>query len=445
MGVQAMKLLWVGDAGCPSGFARATHEILDTLHRTFDVTVLGINYRGDPHAYPYPIFAAMPGGDFMGIGRLVWMCDYVKPDIIVIQNDGWNIPEFVAQVRRFQEFNHVPIVASVAVDGKNFARYWLDGVAHTIFWTKFAQDEARRSGFKGLSTVIPLGVDTSTYHPMDKKEALTIRGIEKAGDAFIVGSVNRNQVRKRWDLLIRYFADWVLTGPILDAYLFLHAAPTGDTGVKVRELAAYYGVMERLILVEPPVWYGVDESMLAATYNCFDVSLSTTQGEGFGLTTLEAMACGVPCIVPKWSALGDWAAEAALMVSCPTTCIGPPYVNVIGGVADQKETVEALDLFYRDRDQLAHYSAKSLILATQPRYQWKRIGEQYDEVLQRCCHESQDARHRGDGKEDAGLREAVPGRGGQGDLSGSRDRGDGNEEAHAGGHHADGAASRQPA
>lgn len=376
-----MKLLWVGDAGCPSGFARATHGVLDTLRHSFDVTVLGINYRGDPHDYPYPIFAAAPGGDFMGIGRMVWMCDYIKPDVIIIQNDGWNIPEYVERVRKFKEFNHIPIVAVVAVDGKNFDRRWLDGLAHVIFWTKFAQDEAKRAGFRGPSTVIPLGVDTSIYFPQSKRQARKDRGIEAAADSFIIGNVNRNQPRKRWDLLIRYFAEWALSGPILDAYLFLHTAPTGDTSIRVRELAAYYGVIERLILVEPPTWYGVEDKMLATTYNCFDVNLSTTQGEGFGLTTLEAMACGVPCVLPKWSALGDWATEGALMVPCPTTAIGPPYVNVIGGVADQAATVAALDRLYRDRALLKEQGERALALAQQLRFQWKSVGERYDEVL----------------------------------------------------------------
>jgi len=63
------KLLWVGDAGCPSGFGLATHKILDVVRHKYDVTVLGLNYRGDPHGYPYEIWAASAEGDTFGIGR----------------------------------------------------------------------------------------------------------------------------------------------------------------------------------------------------------------------------------------------------------------------------------------------------------------------------------------------------------------------------------------
>src|SRR5258708_6785135 len=124
------RLLWVGDAGCPSGFAVATHKILDELdyrlNGDFDVTVLGINYNGDPHQYPYPMFAAFVGGDAFGVGRLISMCDTVKPDVIVVQQDGWNIPFYAQALSQCERHATIPLVAIVAVDGKNFRGDWLD-------------------------------------------------------------------------------------------------------------------------------------------------------------------------------------------------------------------------------------------------------------------------------------------------------------------------------
>lgn len=382
------RMLWVGDAGCPSGFARATHNILDMLRHAYDVTVLGMNYRGDPHGYPYQIWPCAPGGDYFGVGRLIWMCDMVKPDVIVLQNDGWNIPSYVQQMKRFvREYGHVPIVAVVAVDGKNFDGRWLDGVALAIFWTQFALDEARGGGYAGPAAVIPLGVDTSVYHPIDRAEARERQLPEQLRDAFIVGNVNRNQPRKRWDLMVKYFAKWITDAKIRDAYLYLHTAPTGDTGVDVRRLAAYYGVVDRLALVQPEVFYGVPESGMADTYNCFDVNASTSQGEGMGLTALESMACGVPQVLPDWAAYGDWAQGGARLVPCPTTHIGPPYVNVIGGIADEAGFIIALDSMYRDRRAREEAGAAALRKALEPRFRWADIGRRYVEALQRCLDE----------------------------------------------------------
>ncbi len=395
------NILFIGDAGCPSGFAKATHNILEHVHgdrpgdgEEYNVTVMGINYRGDPHDYPYKMFTAAPGGDAFGIGRLIWMCDWVRHeygslDLIILQNDGWNIPMYLQQLRikksngeyGWPEHAAVPVMAIVAVDGKNFNSAWLDGVQHAIFWTQFALSEARAGGYKGPASVIPLGVDMGIYHPMDKSEIRRKRLPEQLHDAFIVGNVNRNQPRKRWDLLVKYFAKWINEKGVRDAYLYLHTAPTGDTGVDVVGLAHYYGIVDRLALVTPEVFYGVSDHDMAETYNCFDINASTTQGEGFGLTTLESMACGVPQILPDWSALGDWAKSGAWMVPCLTTHVGPPYVNVIGGVADETRFIGALDRMYRDKAGRANNAQAALETAQQPQFQWSSIGQAYLEVL----------------------------------------------------------------
>jgi glycosyltransferase involved in cell wall biosynthesis len=382
------KLLWIGDAGCPSGFAQATHHILDTLRSEFDVVVLGMNYRGDPHPYPYPIYACAPGGDPFGVGRLIWMCDLVKPDVIVLQNDGWNIQPYVRKLHlqikgkyAFPEYASIPIIAAIAVDGKNFVDEWLDGVSFAIFWTQFALDEAREGGYAGPAVVIPLGVDLDIYHPIDRAEVRARQLPEQIRDAFIVGNVNRNQPRKRWDLMVKYFAAWINSTGIRDAYLYLHTAPTGDTGCDVKRLATYYGVVDRLALVQPEVFYGATEQEMVDTYNCFDVNASTTQGEGFGLTTLESMACGVPQILPDWSALGDWALGAAWLVPCLTTHIGPPYVNVIGGIADETRFVQALDQMYGDTWTREHNRQAALERAQEPRFRWADIGQAWLRVL----------------------------------------------------------------
>ena len=376
------KLLFVGDAACPSGFARATHEILDATRYTYDITVLGINYRGDPHSYPYPIYAAWVGGDALGVSRLIWMCDAVKPDIIVLQNDPWHIPAYLAQLRRVPEYAGIPVVAAVAVDGKNCLGVGLNGLAHAIFWTQFGLDEAREGGYTGNASVIPLGVDLDMYKPSSRLEARN-RRLPTLGDAFIIGNVNRNQPRKRWDLTIRYFAEWVKSKKIDDAYLYLHVAPTGDAGMDVKRLMQYYGVLDRLALLAPQVWYGIPEQEMADTYNCFDLMISTTQGEGMGLTTMEAMACGVPCIVPDWAALGEWAKGAAWMVPCTSTCVGAPIGNmsVIGGVPDEEKFIQALDAMYHNPHYRETNSRAGLERMQQARFRWSNIGKAWVQAL----------------------------------------------------------------
>lgn len=381
------NLLFIGDAGVPSGFARATHETLACMTDDFNITVMGINYRGDPHPYPYEIFAAMPGGDWAGIGRLIWMCDYITKkhgalDVIVIQNDPWNIPMYLKHLSQFPEYANVPVVAAVAVDGLNCGGAGLNGLKLAVFWTQFGLDEARKGGYDGAATVIPLGVDQNVYKPLDRVESRLNLGLtSEFSESFIVGNVNRNQPRKRLDLTIRYFAEWVKSTNVEDAFLYLHVAPTGDTGVNVLELMKYYGVIDRLLLATPQTWYGESEEHMAWTYNAMNMLMSTTQGEGFGLTTLEAMACGVPCIVPRWAALADWGADAALFVECTSTAIGPPYVNVIGGVVDEEAFINALDDMYRTPSLRQEFSEAGLSRASEDRFRWSHIGAAFNNAV----------------------------------------------------------------
>lgn len=385
------RLLWVGDAGVQTGFANATHKTLEVLRETYDVTVLGINYRGDPHPYPYPIYACTPGGDWAGVKRLIWMCDTVNPDVIVIQQDPWNFTPYLDLLGKFKLYRNVPVVGVVAVDGLNCAGILLNRLKLAIFWTEFGEKEARKGGYFGQSAVVPLGVDRQVFHPGDKgdaRKALNLpdylgepgRGALR-DSAFVVGSVGRNQLRKRLDLTIAYFAEWVKSTNITDACLFIHVAPTADEACQPGQLAAYYGIENQVLVREPPAFYGASEEELADGYRAMDVFISTTQGEGMGLPALEAMACGIPCILPDWAAYGDWARDAALLVPCTQIGMTPIGVNVVGGIADRTETINALNKLYHSRHLRQALANSGFDRACEHRFNWRNVGEAFRDEM----------------------------------------------------------------
>ncbi len=407
---QKGRLLWVGDAGVATGFARVTHGICDVLRHRWDLHVLGINYTGDPHPFPFPIYPArtITGGDAFGVARTAKLATYLKPDIIVALNDPWNIPAYMSKA------GNCPVIASMPVDGLNCRGRELNGLAGAVFWTKFGLAEAHRGGYTGPAAVIPLGVDLEIFKPGDRAAARTALGLPPRlrESGFIVGNVNRNQPRKRLDLTIGYFAEWIRTNKIADAYLYLHVAPTGDQGYDVNQLATYYGIASRLIIAEPDIGHGVDEEKLAQTYQAFDVQLSTTQGEGFGLTTLEGMACGIPQIVPDWAALGEIFADAAILIPCTTTACTPNNINAIGGIADRAETIDALDGLYRHPEARENLSARGILLVGRDCYRWPQIGQRFAEVVDAAldptaqelfdgAEENEAARDQGDGAQTA--------------------------------------------
>ena len=392
------RLLWVGDAGCDSGFARCTHKVLDTLRHEWDVTVLALNYRGDPHKYPYPMYPALKYmGDPFGVKRILEVCTAVAPDMVVIQNDPWNIPAYVAALEPMK--TKPVLVGAIAIDGKNCqGERYLNGLDHAIFWTEFAQREAVEGGFTKPSHVVPMGVDRSIYSPGDRDAARKQLGWAdmknpKTGksvpdDAFVFLNVNRNQPRKRMDLTYQYFADFVHNHGADNAYLYMHVAPTGDSGYDLRQLTRYYGLQGRVILVDQGIWNGASEQELVDTYRAADVLISTTQGEGWGLTTLEAMACGLPCIVPDWSALGDWARTAARLVTCSTTALTPNNTNVVGGIPDRDKFVYALREVYFHKPSRDRLTLDSLSLAKQPQFDWANVGRAFGDALNAAYNET---------------------------------------------------------
>jgi D-inositol-3-phosphate glycosyltransferase len=387
------KVLWVGDAVVASGFAKATHGICDVLAKTHDVRVLGLHHDGDPHEYSYPVHTTwfLQGGDVLGAKKLPMLIDEWHPDVVIIQADAWQFPAYLSDLHRKWTDDpklHRPVViGAVAIDGKNARGRGLRHLDHAVFWTKFGQDEAVKGGYEGPSDVIPLGVDLHMFYPEAKLHARRFMTLpEELHDKFIVGYVGRNQPRKRLDLLVRYFANWVNNYDAPDAMLYIHYAPTGEDAWDIKQLGDYYKVNGRIISVRPSLGFGASEKTMRMTYNCFNVFASCTQGEGWGLPHLEAAACRIPLIQPNWSALGEIFAGAAWNVDCTSVYHTPNKANCVGGVPDEEGFIRALNYMYQDRAMVEDHGLRALKVAQRPEYRWSDIGARWSTVIASAIH-----------------------------------------------------------
>lgn len=380
------KLLWVGDAVVKTGFSTVTHRVLDVLKDKWDVHVLGVNYNGDPTPYQKTyggLYPAMLGGDVWGVQRINALVNGLKPDVVLIVNDPWNIPPYVNEIP-----DGVPVVAYCPIDAPNqqAARH-LNALARVIAYTGFGRKELVLGGYTGRCEIIGHGVDTDVFHPVDggrmaaRKQLKLSKNLNE--DSFIVGNVNRNQPRKRLDLTIQYWTQWwVNAGQPRNAYLYLHCS-NNDIGWNVLQLAKYYGMQSQLIITNPNMgpMNNVSEHDLNLIYNAFDVQITTTMGEGWGLTQHEGMAAGTAQIVPEYSALAEWPKDAVRYV--PVTSFGahPQCINTIGGIADAEGFVAAIDEFYTDPSLRDSYGKLALARATEERFKWANVAEQFHAVL----------------------------------------------------------------
>jgi len=326
------------------------------------------------------------GHDSFGVSRLPRLIHELSPDVIVLLNDPWNIPAYLDSVTKYFNGSDIvvpPIFGWLAVDAKNQHAKPLNLLAHVAVWTQFAAGELALGGYTGECSIIPLGVDTSIFYPRDKTEsrlALSTGCDTDLSSAFVVGCVGRNQPRKRLDLTIQYFAEWIKQCGIDDAYLYLHVGPTGDMGFDIVSLVRYYGVQGKVLVASPEVGKGLDESLMPVVYSSLDVLLNTSQGEGWGLTVLEAMACGTPCIVPDWSGLGDWARGVAYLVPCTSTAISAPLNSLaytIGGIPDKQMMIDALSLAYN----ATHVQSETGIVLAK-RLSWQSTASKFQSMLE---------------------------------------------------------------
>ena len=173
-----------------------------------------------------------------------------------------------------------------------------------IAMTRFGQ--AQLQDFAPL--YVPHGVATDVYRPQPRAEVRVPEGIPR--DAFVVGIVAVNKgapSRKSLAEMVEAFA--VFRARHDDAILYLHTELQGaHQGTHLPSLLEELGVPEEAVLVVDQsryLFHPFTPEEMAATYASMDVLLNASMGEGFGLTVLEAQACGIPAIVTDFTAMSE--------------------------------------------------------------------------------------------------------------------------------------------
>jgi len=133
----------------------------------------------------------------------------------------------------------------------------------------------------GDFTVIPLGVDSELFRPMDKIEMRTKYNIPK--DKIVKIFVGSQHPVKGFESIKKMISEnpdefWILV-------LKDNLIPNGKNYV---------------------VFNKISQNILAELYNCADLCVSKSVTESFGLSLVEAMFCNIPVDVPKIGVFWDW-------------------------------------------------------------------------------------------------------------------------------------------
>ena len=188
-----------------------------------------------------------------------------------------------------------------------YTRLLLSGMETVVATSRRSASYLRRP-----SQVIPHGIDTATFRPTaDRRAHRHSLGVP---DGFTIGCFGRIRHQKGTDV----FVDAMLG--VLPQHSDVHALVMGRAVGKhkpflqsLREKVARVGLDDRILfLPEAPV-----EDM-PRWYQALDLFVAPQRREGFGLTPLEAMACGVPVIATTVGAFDE------LVVEGRTGCLIPP-------------------------------------------------------------------------------------------------------------------------
>ena len=376
-----VKILWVGDGGVATGFARVNHSIINNLpSERYEIHHLAVNYRGDP--YPKAkglMYPALIGGDIYGINRLPGLMEKIKPDIVFILNDTWVLSSYLQFIPEDQK-----IVTYFPVDATPLEATWCNSIVERttpVAYTEFGRKAIlKQVDAKADIKVISHGIDTKTFFPIDMLEARgELEGIPP--DSFVVLNSNRNQPRKRIDLTIKGFAKFAKDKP-QSVKLYLHMGRV-DAGWDIISLCERYGILSRLLLTSlelSPNNYVSDER-LNVIYNSADIGLNTSMGEGWGLCSMEMAVCKKAQIVPDCSANSELYSDGRGYLMDIDHYDTYPLIMTDGSVVSVNTVAEALEYYYghpqvREADANAIYD-----YFTKPRFNWKNIAGLWDELF----------------------------------------------------------------
>ena len=431
MSKSPLKILWGSEQPIrPTGYAIVTRQICKRLvERGHEVYVMGWDYNGEPmkHEEGWWMVHAGIGGfstDRMaGPGSptvLEHHLQTLEPDLYFSLIDPWFIGQSVISTNALK----IPYIAYLPVDGFPISYSWKDilKMLHTPLWMshfgkKTFDEFIRRYASNGsaqlklrdpvldrylgddTSSVVYHGVDLDIFQPLEIEKKEIIKDALGIKWDFCFHSVARNTNRKQIPRLLQAFRQ-LLDRETIDSSnigLILHVGDATDSmgmggwdlPMMIREMELESNVAFTDQGTNP--LFGLSETEMALTYAMADVHVLSTAGEGFGIPSVEAMACGRPIILPNNTTGPELVGvknptqdkitkgKRGWLVPCSEFLTGPKW-GVMMGIVDIDLLSEAMFLSYCD-DKNREKLGKAARSWAELNCNWDKITDQVEELI----------------------------------------------------------------
>lgn len=266
------------------------------------------------------------------------------PNVLITLYDAWVFEgvgyEKLDRILSWTPVDHMPLPAKVLK--------WLERPNVTpLAMSKFGLNEMRLAGLN--ARYVPHGIDTKrVFKPTEvMSSGVSVVDYLDSDGRFVVGMNAANKgvypMRKAWDANLLAFSIFAQNKD--DVVLYLHTEPHGVYGgVNLFDLLDACKLDKSKVVFVDPVSYrfGISQTDVAALYTGMDVLLAPSLGEGFGLATIEAQACGTRVIGSNFAATAELVSDDGWLVNGQPLWDAPqkawfnmPYVPEIVNALEQ--------------------------------------------------------------------------------------------------------------
>lgn len=397
------RILYLGDGPTvATGLGVVSKNMLDGIIKNIpnvEITCISINYFGgwhDPKAYPYKIYPAIYNepADMWGATRLVNVLIDKEPEIkrdfdtLIINSDFFLLDELKVGNKKIIDWLRERISASgikrtilyTPIDNDYLSNKWIEAMSFfdelivPSFYAKkvigyYDKELAKRT------KVIYYPLDTANFYPNKNKDK-----------KFTIGYIGRNQWRKDIYRLIEIFDRFKKTHGKAFLHIHTNGTDTMQLGWNLFELMkrkGYYLGQDYEIPIDHNENKGIARESMNDVYNKFDVFVSASTGEGFGLPYAEAMLAGVPVLLPNNTVADEFLGlndERGYRYACNIPySFGWTDMNRVRMLGNIDDAVNKLSVIYKNYDD-------AIIKVQQARefmqqFTIEKIGKQFASLL----------------------------------------------------------------
>ncbi len=383
----------------PSGVGTQTNYMVTSLLDTgkFSFICLGGAVK---HANYNPIKTEQYGDDLIiypvdgyGTQEMVRsMMRTERPDIIWIMTDprfwGW-LWEIEDEIR-----TNIPIVYYHVWDNYPYPKFnkaYYKSNDHIACISKLTYDIVQNVAPDVPSTYIPHAVEPGVFGKQNENKVLEFKKQYfpqicdwDNEEKFIFFWNNRNARRKMSGSVLCWFKEFLDEVGHDKASLVMHTDPKDVHGQDLEAIARQLNMLDGQIIFSTAKQ---PSTILAMLYNVADCTINISDAEGFGLATLESLACGTPIIVnmtgglqeqvtdgEEWFGIGLQPSSKAVIGSQPVPYIYEDRVS-------KEDYINALKKMFNtskeDREELGRKGMRHI----ENSYNYKTFQKQWVDLM----------------------------------------------------------------